>query len=311
MKAYGAYSKNSEIKKLSSSGGIFYELALCFIKNGGVVYGAFLADDLTLAHIKVENICDLTKILGSKYVQSDISKALSDMKNEKRAMLFCGAPCQIAAVNAQAKKCGYTEQVTTIDFACHGTPINKIFFEYINDLEEQYNSKVIEYSFRSKRGGWSKLEVYCKFENGREYFGKGEEDAFRIAFARNYCLKESCYSCKYANLNRVSDLTLCDYWGVANLQKELYNEEGVSLVLCNTSNGQGLFDELDIVKKEADITAASKVNLCLMRPSTKPENAEAFMRDLKEKGFKFVKKKYLTPDPKLKVIFKKIMRKFR
>ena len=56
------------------------------------------------------------------------------------------------------------------------------------------------------------------------------------------CYRESCYQCVYANTNRVGDLTVGDFWGIAKSHPDFNSPKGVSSVFVNTEKGQKLFD---------------------------------------------------------------------
>lgn len=70
--AYAAVSKNAEIVKKSSSGGLFSVFAQAVLEENGIVYGAGFNDDYTIEHKGIFLKKDLEKLLGSKYVQSRI-----------------------------------------------------------------------------------------------------------------------------------------------------------------------------------------------------------------------------------------------
>lgn len=63
-------------------------------------------------------------------------------------------------------------------------------------------------------------------------------DPYYNAFLGCKTYRESCYYCKFANKNRVGDITLADYWGIQKFHPEFFDENGVSLVLVNTEKGK-------------------------------------------------------------------------
>ena len=71
-KTYIGYTRNEEIRRQSSSGGIFSLAAQFVLKRGGVVFGAAFDDAFQVRHIGIESEKDLWRLRGSKYVQSDI-----------------------------------------------------------------------------------------------------------------------------------------------------------------------------------------------------------------------------------------------
>lgn len=46
--------------------------------------------------------------------------------------------------------------------------------------------------------------------------------------------RPSCGVCQYANLNRVSDFTVADFWDDDKKRTDIYSKEGTSLLLVNT-----------------------------------------------------------------------------
>lgn len=88
--AIAAINLNEEIRLKSSSGGIFTLIAEKIFAQGGVVFGAVFSDDFkSVRHICVENIADLDKMRGSKYVQSKIG----DTYKQAKLFLDSGRKC--------------------------------------------------------------------------------------------------------------------------------------------------------------------------------------------------------------------------
>lgn len=80
-------------RNTGSSGGIFYEIASRFIRDGGVVYGAAFDENLKLIHQRATTYEELTPLCKSKYLHSDMagvySNIKSDLKNGKN-VFFVG-----------------------------------------------------------------------------------------------------------------------------------------------------------------------------------------------------------------------------
>ena len=76
--------------------------------------------------------------------------------------------------------------------------------------------------------------------------------------------RESCLYCKYAKEERVSDITLGDFWKVSTNNKitEKDREKGISLVLINTKKGEDFFEKCknDVFYQERKIEEAVKGN---------------------------------------------------
>ena len=137
--AEAATVTDREICLKSASGGIFASLSVkkIFAKRGGRVYGcAFTYKDGVLypEHVRVQSENDLTRLQGSKYVQSKMGSIYKNVKEdleEGRVVLFSGTPCQIDALNSYLKN-REKNNLFTVDIICHGTPSAKLFAEYLN-----------------------------------------------------------------------------------------------------------------------------------------------------------------------------------
>lgn len=71
--AFAAQRTNQQDIMQSSSGGAFVALAKIILEQGGVVYGAAYDNRPHVKHIRIDNTMDIVKLMGSKFVQSDIN----------------------------------------------------------------------------------------------------------------------------------------------------------------------------------------------------------------------------------------------
>ena len=236
----------------SSSGGIFTVLAEFFLKKKGYVCGAAFDNKNHLKHIIISNKRDLQKLRGSKYIQSEIGNVLKDVKkllDNNKWVLFSGTPCQIAGLKLFLRK-DY-KRLLTVGLVCHGVPSPKVFKKYINEIEKKNNCKITKINFRDKKNGWKNPSIV--FSSGghtclsetlyNNIYGKG--------FLTNLFLRKECYSCIYAKIQRVSDITLGDFWGVEKFNSKLDDNKGISLILLNNHKGNNV---LNTVKSKLFIT---------------------------------------------------------
>ena len=243
LEVYAAVNKNKDVLKNSSSGGVFYELALKIIEDGGIVFGAAFNEKLEVQHIGIEKKEDIKKLQGSKYVQSDINNQYEVAKKELkkgRNVLFSGAPCQIAGLKKYLKK-DY-DNLITCDFICTGIPSPKIFKIYRNQFIKN-NYEIVDIKFRDKKNGWINFGMNFIYKNKNKYINR-YKDCYINSFYMHYTLRPACYDCKFKYLNSQSDIKLADYWLVKQRYPDFYNYNGVSHVLINTKNGKIFFDTI-------------------------------------------------------------------
>jgi len=259
ISAYAGWHNNSEIVSSSSSGGAFFGIAEYIIANGGIVFGAVYSDDSKEVLFKSTDEVCLSALQKSKYVESLVSDTftrIKDILKTGRLVLFCGTPCQVAGLKNYLHE-DY-ENLLTCDFACGGLPSHRIYRDYLSYLESKYGSKIKKIDFRPKTYGWKRYAIFVEFENGKVYDRLGVEDPYLKSFlygklsVRDYCLE-----CDFS-LNHYSDITIADFWLHGELT-EMDNNNGISLILCNTEKGASSVDKIcdSYVLEEIDPRKAS------------------------------------------------------
>ena len=241
-----AVRANDEIRKNSSSGGVFTVIANYVLNNGGYVCGAAFDENMQLKHIMIDNFADLSKLQGSKYLQSDTGDIYKQVKNkllEGKQVLFTGTPCQVAALTSIIGRSN--SNLITLDLICHGVPSQKLFNIYI---KENIDKQIIDVHFRDKRFGWQTSSMVCKFKDGSESISLMQEDVYLQAFYKNLSLRKSCENCPFSDFPRHGDLSIGDFWGISNFDIEQNDGKGTSIVYVNTAKGQKLME--NILKKE-------------------------------------------------------------
>ena len=68
------------------------------------------------------------------------------------------------------------------------------------------------------------------------------KSSFYAFFQKYINLRESCYNCKFACRNRISDITIGDFHDIDNYIKGVNRFQGVSTVIVNTVVGNALLE---------------------------------------------------------------------
>ena len=63
-------------------------------------------------------------------------------------------------------------------------------------------------------------------------------------FSADVALRPSCYYCPYCSLERCTDITIGDFWGIEDIDSVFTDNDGISMVLCNTPKGKTLWKEV-------------------------------------------------------------------
>ena len=150
-----------------------------------------------------------------------------------------------------------------------------------------------------------------KFSYRKSYYKKNQnEDLFMQAFLKNTILRDSCYNCHFKKLNRISDITLADYWGIQNVHPELNDNKGTSILIVNSIKGEELFNQIkDKIKfVETDIKKIIEYNPALIESAKMDKNRKLFFENLDNIEFDELVKKYTYKRPLYRRILSKIKR---
>lgn len=281
-KIYAALARNDELRKRSSSGGIFFLLASWILRNGGVVFGAAYNEQMVVQHIAVFTEEELIKLQGSKYVQSQVRDTYWEAKSlleSGKSVLYTGTPCQIAGLRAYLNK-DY-DRLLTVDILCHGVPSPGVFRLYVENLQREYGKRVLDIQFRHKHLGWKNYITQVVFEDGSSE--NVLKDTYMCGFLKNVYLRESCYQCLYAKVERVGDITLGDFWGYQETAPEHIEDDncGISLVMVNTDSGARALHRIkrQLALAPRELEEAKKGNPILTNSALKHERAHEFWHD--------------------------------
>lgn len=292
-----AWCKDMGDRLASTSGGAFYALASTFLEHGGIVFGVGYDKSMTVCHQRYDNVDYLKSARGSKYVQSRTGETflqVKDLLRHGRKVLFSGTPCQIAGLRLFLRH-DY-DNLTTIDLVCHGVPSPRLFKEHLSWIKGKYGKGITDYKFRAKkRTGWRWYVryVFSKEDERTMLIGK---DFFSYAFDKGWLNRDSCYQCAFSRQERVSDITLSDFWGSESFSKILRRQRkyGYNLVMCNTPKGEKLLEassgRLYMMKVPVGIAIAGDVRLT--HPEPKPPLRDIIYKDVASKGYAYVAEHY-------------------
>ncbi len=281
---YAAWSKKEDDRISSSSGGVASVFSKNIIKIGGVVFGA-IGRSYEVAHNMADNLGDCLLFKGSKYVQSHINDSFTVAKDSLlsgREVLFIGTPCQIAGLLRYLGK--PFDNLITCDFICHGTPPQKLLKDHLTNILKRNNLSDLEVSFRESNGFFLSVMV----PEGKIYCKVWFKDLYYIGFMRSLFLRPSCYNCTFATKERISDVTIGDFWGLGTKKSFNYDtSKGVSVVMPNTKKGETFLElcESDLQLFERSLEEAVMGNPALNSPPSPHTKSDKFVKLYRQFGF--------------------------
>lgn len=296
LDVYACKNQDEKIRMKSSSGGVFTLIAEYILEQDGVIFGAKFNETLEVVHDYIERKEELDKFRGSKYLQSKIGDTYAKVKellDIGRKVLFTGTPCQVEGLLSYLRK-DY-DNLYTQDIICHGVPSPRVWKKYLEYKKEKNGEYPKSVNFRKKDIlGWSKYQVSYTYSNKEENIHH-DDDPYMKLFLRNFDLRESCYECSFKNIYRKSDITIADFWGINEVNKEFNDEKGISAILIHSAKGKELFDKIKdkIEYTKANINDIIKHNSCICISTKYNEKREEFFEDLEYKDFEDIIQKYL------------------
>lgn len=279
ISSYIGYNKASDVRLSSSSGGIFDVLAKYILEKDGVVFGAMFDSNNYLKHSYITSYNEMPKLRGSKYLQSDIDNSYvlcKEFLDNGKLVLFSGVACQISGLKKFLKN-DY-DNLYTVDVLCHGVPSPKVFRRYLRELNFKDGSKV---EFRNKETGWKNYSLTINGDN-KNYTKSHHKDDYMKIFLGNLSLRESCFNCKFKDLNRDSDITIGDAWGIEKHSPELDDDKGASVIIIHSNRGMQLFKEIrdNLVFKSVDIDIALPKNSDSRKSVKRNKNKDKFFSEI-------------------------------
>ena len=268
VEVIAAQNLNEKERLKSSSGGVFSLMAADVIRQGGVVFGAAFNEQWEVEHQYVEQIEDIIRFQGSKYVQSRIGRAYEyaeEFLKHGILVLFSGTPCQIAGLKRYLRK-DY-DNLITVDFICHGVPSPGIFRSYLYEEIENFACKgegkntvslrsihsisernallrkqhitIESIAFRNKEKGWKKYSFALTLSKTSAAGEKNtvllsqtlDKNLYLGGFIQNLYLRPSCYHCKFRMGCSGSDYKMADLWHI-ELAPQFNDDKGTSMIIA-------------------------------------------------------------------------------
>lgn len=302
--SYNAISKLRKFYKRSASGGVFVTLAYEFLRQhiNAAVCGATYSEG-RVHHVLIRDVDDLSRLQGSKYVQSqldDIFVIIKSLLKQDIYVLFSGTPCQVSALYTFLgnRNC---DNLVTVDLICHGVPSPKLFERDLT-LYASSVKNIENVQFRTKHSLFKSKSNFCLElcrDNG--YFYRKStttlnQDPYFSLFSKGYTLRWSCYQCHYACLQRVGDITIgdCDSWAK---YPHFHPNEATSAVIVNSFLGQffwqatsAMFDFIDL-----DLQAEANINHQLQHPFACPIERKTIYEELDKLTIQQIRGRYANP----------------
>ena len=245
------YVKNREDQLSATSGGAFFLLADYILQNGGVVCGCVWDENFVARHIVADNIDDVKRMRGSKYVQSDMQDCFQVIKEliKEKPVLFTGTPCQTTALHGLI---GDHKNLFLCALVCGGAPSPLVWKKYSEALEQGQKSRLVRVNHRSKKNGWLCLTIEAEFANGKKVYDPMVLNPYAYAFFSGLTTNTACVDCKFTWGKFYADMLIADAWGAQNELVKKSKNLGMSAFLSLSHKGEAMWTSIQERAEYAD-----------------------------------------------------------
>ena len=135
------------------------------------------------------------------------------------------------------------DNLFTVDFVCHGVPSQQLLKDIVGHDYPSLEDKPLKINFRYKdEKGESHYGIRLISQDGDTIYQEDYPNNHYITgFLGGMYYRDSCYQCHYAKGERVSDITLGDYWDREQNYSELHQgKDGLSMLMINTPKGESI-----------------------------------------------------------------------
>ena len=284
QKSYAAWSKDSFVRRKSSSGGVAFEMGHSVIDQGNKVVGCrYNVGENRAEHYVAATVEELIQSMGSKYIQSYTVDGFRQI-NRKERYLVTGTPCQIDSFRRYIQKFRCEENFVLMDFFCHGVPSKRVWDKYVQEVEKKVG-RLTYVSWRNKFTGWhdswamsidgekcgepvnwhDSYNMLIKEKKGFLNSRLSEGDVFYKSFLGNHCLGRPCYTqCKFKYQHSSADIRIGDMWGKTYQD----DEKGVSCAIAFTEKGDAALRaaQVNLIEYPFEVVAEGQIKQAVARP---------------------------------------------
>lgn len=240
IEVFASWSADNKMRESCASSGTASAMYLKALNKNWYIGGAVAINALDVEMQLRSDLKSIQDFCNSKYIFSysdNIYIQIKQALNKNKHILFIGLPCQVAAIHNLFKKDRH--KMILVDLVCHGTNAKEYLKQHIKHVIGSNNvNKVV---FRDGE----KFLIRMLDKNGNTIYEESSwyKDMYQFGYHKGIFYRQNCYKCQYASPERISDITLKDYWGLGESEPINYSKKRVSAVLINTDKGKIFFNE--------------------------------------------------------------------
>ena len=289
LKAYAAWSSDTEERRTSASGGIGTEIYKYALDLGWNIVGATFDNDFQVCLKVSDKLNSIKEFKNSKYVFSSIKSLFQELDIRLKSgdkIVVIALPCQIAAIKKMFYR--YLDNLLLVDLVCHGVAPADYLIQHIRSIEYKKDNKAVSVFFRYTAYSTDTFKFTLYNAKNDCFYAKrtANRDSYQVGYHRMISYRENCYHCQFARQQRISDITISDYKGLGKYApSNIVDNRQVSCILVNTDKGKNFIDNLlkkgNIVAEERPVKEPIEGDKQLQHPSQKSFARKIFERRIR------------------------------
>lgn len=239
LDTFQTYLKDANKLMNSSNGGTFRAVAEAFAARGGMVAGIAYTDYIYPEYVLATADTLPETIFKFYNIETDCTNIHLQIKQQLDAgtsVLYFDTPYHLEGLKLFLGK--EYENLYTMTIQTHGIVSGVRYKEYIEDLENKYQTKVKTVDLKNKSIGAATPFVSIVFDNDELYAKSVKTDPFTKTWTKGFLQRPCCYNSDYGEVNgSIADIIL----KTPPANNEEINPMGEDLTLILTKKGQELF----------------------------------------------------------------------
>jgi len=234
-KVYTGYSKDNEIIKKTSSGGIVTSTLVTLFKNNNIdaALVAFIDKNLNVYGDFITNEEEVLDHSGSFYHTSKMLVNIKKIKKYK-SIAFVGLPCQNIALERFIKKNNVSNIFFKISIFCTIGRMKNGFDEF---LKSEGIDKENITSYKPRVGEIRPGNLVFETMNNNQITINNNNNFYQMDY---FYLPKGCMNCKKLFGNEYSDISVGDDWGDKR-------ETKIAIFSINSEKGQTIIDKNNLI----------------------------------------------------------------
>lgn len=277
-KLYYGFSKDDEVRKKGSSGGMLTEIA-AYLLDSKIADAVIQVSPKKEDAMKTEVVFsksreDVLSCAGSRYTASSVLLGILERMEKGKKYAVIGKPCDISVLRNYMEKNAELQRqiICLLSFFCGGTPSFQANEKLLKSMSMQRDG-VAHFTYRGN--GWPGETVGVDAD-GIEHRAKYEESWGKI-LGRD--LQDICRFC-WEGVGESADISCGDGWYIVDGKPSFEEGDGRNIVIARSETGVNILKHMESQDKVVLEEITDEKNVLLAQPGQMMRKAAMFSRVL-------------------------------